>query len=523
MRITSFLAFSTVGLALVACRGSNNSNNVDSPPGGDGSAGGTVKIQDVQSIQMMPGTPVKLAGVIVTAIDTFGGKTGDIWVEEPEGGQWSGVHVYKADPTAVASLAVGDIVNISGAIKSEFALSGSNADPTGRTETELEPAASGQTITVTKTGTGTVPPPADVDALMIGQMPDADMQGSAFSAAWEPWEGVLIKTSNVSALSAPKSFGSSTPVPLDNYDFGMTGVIKVEGSLTDITMSGIQRNTCFGSVTGVLGYFYDYLLYPTQASDMVTGGTGCPVAEAICGDSIDNDGNGFADCADDNCVGTATTCRSVTTVLSIDQAVDASPGSPTLPTTGVEIDGVYVTAIDPKGNFWISSSASAATDSGLYVYSGGQTLPTGVVVGSKVNVIGRMQAYKANKTTTTEVLPELNVITVTKVNDTGTIQASTQLPASLNATSSGRPWVGSLVTISGKNKITAGQTAANHYTGTLTNGATTYEYLGTIVKDANPLNFCYGSLTGVWTWDGYNNKYALIPTSMPTVESTGCP
>ena len=53
---------------------------------------------------------------------------------------------------------VGDIVNLTGAIKSEFALTGSNADPSGRTVTELEPA-SGGTIMITKTGTtATIPP-----------------------------------------------------------------------------------------------------------------------------------------------------------------------------------------------------------------------------------------------------------------------------------------------------------------------------------------------------------------------------
>src|SRR5512135_612823 len=125
MRITSFIAFSTLGLALVACRGSNNNKTVDSPGGGD-TISGAVKIQDVQNDQMAPGTPVSLSGVVVTAIDNFGGKVGDIWVEEPEGGMFSGIHIYKADPTAVAGLAVGDIVNVTGAVKDEFALSGSN-------------------------------------------------------------------------------------------------------------------------------------------------------------------------------------------------------------------------------------------------------------------------------------------------------------------------------------------------------------------------------------------------------------
>ena len=83
MRISSFLAFSTLGLAIVACRSDSNNNTDGNPGGGDGSSGTSVTIQMVQDDSMAPGTPVTLRGVVVTAIDTFGAKTGDFWVEEP--------------------------------------------------------------------------------------------------------------------------------------------------------------------------------------------------------------------------------------------------------------------------------------------------------------------------------------------------------------------------------------------------------------------------------------------------------
>ena len=211
MRLTSFLAIST--LALVACRSDSN-NNTDGNNGGDGSGsnGASVTIQMVQNDAMPPGTPVTLRGVVVTAIDNFGGKMGDIWVEEPEGGPFSGVHIFGAASTDVAGLAVGDLVDVTGAVKDEFALTGSGGDTTGRTVTELKPASSGS-LKVTKTGTGTVPAPVVVDALMIGQMADADTQGPLFSAAWEPYEGVLVTVNSVSALGAPKSFGSTMARP----------------------------------------------------------------------------------------------------------------------------------------------------------------------------------------------------------------------------------------------------------------------------------------------------------------------
>src|SRR5262249_54362126 len=146
----------------------------------------------------------------------------------------------------------------------------------------------------------------------IGQMYDATMSanggGTAFNNAWEQWEGVLITLDNVEAASAPKSFGSTTPIPPDNYNFAITGVAEVEGSLTDVTMSGIARATCFSQMTGVVDYFFDYLVLPRSASDFATGGTGCPLPEqangtsiGTCGDGIDNDANGFSDCKDLGC------------------------------------------------------------------------------------------------------------------------------------------------------------------------------------------------------------------------------
>src|SRR4051794_13951074 len=99
MRLTTFLALSS--LAILGCRSDSNNNSDGNNNGdGNGSNGGTVTIQMVQNDAMAPGTPVSLKGVVVTAIDAFGGKTGDIWVEEPEGGTYSGIHVFGAPATA---------------------------------------------------------------------------------------------------------------------------------------------------------------------------------------------------------------------------------------------------------------------------------------------------------------------------------------------------------------------------------------------------------------------------------------
>ena len=88
--------------------------------------------------------------MVVTAIDTFGNRTGDFFVQEPGGGEFSGIKVFGAPLDQVAALAVGDIVDITGAEKDEFALT---SDMSGLKVTELKPVAGG-TMTVTKMGTG---------------------------------------------------------------------------------------------------------------------------------------------------------------------------------------------------------------------------------------------------------------------------------------------------------------------------------------------------------------------------------
>ncbi len=163
MRIVS-LALISSALFVPACRGSSG-KPVDAAP----DAGNTYKIQDVQSDMMAPGTPVTLVNVVVTATDTYGARTGDLWVEEPEGGAMSGVHIFGADPNVATSLHPGDVVTVTNCVKASFALM---SDTSGRTETELEPTTKGATVTVTKTGSASVPMPATVDALAIGKMAD---------------------------------------------------------------------------------------------------------------------------------------------------------------------------------------------------------------------------------------------------------------------------------------------------------------------------------------------------------------
>ena len=540
MRVISLFAV----LTIVACRSNSSNSQTDATGSGSGS-GSAVTIQDVQSDSMAPGTPVTLSGVVVTAVDSFGAKTGDLWVEEMGGGKRSGVHVYKASASGIVT---GDVVNVSNCIKSEFALTGSNADPSGRTVIELEPPTKTDTVTVTKVSSGATITPDKVDAFAIGQMYDSTMSatggGSAFSAAWEDWEGVLIELDNVAAASAAKPFGSTTPTPADNYSFNITGVAKVEGSLTDITMSNIARATCFANMTGVVDYFYDFLVLPRSSSDFATGGTGCPAPEqavngvgTTCTDGIDNDANGFIDCQDLGCetgsnawlgsscttdvvmCGCSVNLTSSTSVHTVD-TVYATTSSP------VYMRDVYITAINGTTSYWVADSTTATASGGVYVYG---TPPSGAVIGQKLATLqGVAGPYKPHTLSVIEISdPTAGALSGAASPITPIANVATDVLADATM---GAVYSGSLVTLA-KAKVT---TAANA-TGevvltdgagkkiTMDDGAFQY-YGGTNATPTPPALGACLTITGIMDVQTTDNIRTINPRSAADIAtSAGCP
>ncbi len=200
-------------------------------------------IQQVQDAAMLPGTPVSLAGVIVTAIDSYGTNTGSFWLEEPGGGQYSGVMVYGVTATG---LAVGDVVSLSGVQKAELALT---TDTSGRTETQLVPI-SGVTPMLTQTGTAPLPAPEQVDALAIEQLTEP-----AQSQEWNKWDGVLVTLADVKEKTAPAIVGNGSDPSLQS--FSITGNALAESQLAAFP-SGLSANICLASVTGVITYLLSY-------------------------------------------------------------------------------------------------------------------------------------------------------------------------------------------------------------------------------------------------------------------------
>ena len=499
--------FSMLGLSLFACRSDSNTT-VDAPNSGIDAPGGAVHIQDVQNDAMPPGTAVSLSGVVVTAIDTFGAKTGDIWVEEPGGGPFSGVHVFGAPVAMVSGLAVGDIVSIGGALKDEFALT---SDTSGRTVTELKAGPSG--MTVAKTGTGTVPAPMVVDALAIGQMATQ----AARDAEWEKWEGVLITVNHVSALNTPKCVGSACSDPtLQN--FTVTGQLVVESSLAAMPAAGtIARATCLAGVTGVVDYFFDYLMLPRATADIGLGGSGCPASEAAagtspgtCADGMDNDGNGFTDCLDLGCeIGTTAwlgaTCTaadamcgcSLNTVSgqSVNKVDTTTPtGAPTL------LHDVFVTAVSTKG-FWVADSLTAVANGGLFVFQG--SMPS-VTSGQKLATLqGLVKAFNPSKLTTgAQTQTEMTDPTPGTASTGGNAVPLAQTAAVVGALATGGSFAGSLVKLSNVKVKSVGMfnqvTLVDNANTTITmDDDAFFAYGGTAMAPMTPVvGTCYGSLTG---------------------------
>lgn len=509
MRKLSLLA---VVLGLVACR---DSGGGDDQPGIDSNTtGNDVKIQDIQDPAMTNGTAVTVKGVVVTAIDAYGSKTGDFWIQEPEGGEFSGIHVFGAPLDQVAALAVGDIVDITGAEKDDFMYS--DFDP-GFAITELKPV-SGGVMTVTKTGSNMVLQPQLVDALMIGGLPSYEER----AAEWEKWEGVLIRIENVTASENQDCVGTACNDPT-LQKMQVTGDVVLESALAPFPVDSEtnfaeawKRGTCITGATGVLDYFFDYLLLPRTTDEYGTVGTSCPTENTAqaCSDGMDNDGNGFMDCDDNACIVASASCR---TVYTIDQLQPSS----TAITGGVEIQNARVVAVsNNKQNMWVQIDVAAAANEGIYIRGNSSLDLSTFDHGDRVTIIGK--ALEFNNDMTGDTLTQVQAYSVTA--GTGSTTTPTPLAnqsvASLLMPANAEPVEGVFIELQNV-KVTAVGGA---------NGIATMSQAGGAVFKADDDNInlktnnvCYSSIRGIWSYNVFSNEWLFLPrrkTSAPNSSTT---
>lgn len=456
-------------------------------------------IQDVQSDSMLPDTAVELEGVVVVAVDTYAereGGTGRFFVMEPGGGPYSGVLVFGGSVDQVAELSPGDLINLGGVMKDEFSLKEDSA-----TVTELVPLSDGS-MTLEEIGHVDVPDPEVVDALAFGSLSESERDEE-----YEKWEGVLIQVNSVSVISNPRVI-SDNP---DFIGFGITGPYEVDSGLAEIPNDHVMRGDCLASVTGIGDYFFQYKIVPRTTTDIVKDGTGCPGEEddvTECGDELDNDADGFADCMDFSCQDLPE-CQTSTTIVDIQNGTIAEGSI-------VNLNDVVVTAVSwNRKSLWVADAATGAAYNGVYVYRGNAAaeLDVSIVPGAVVDVNGSVDEFNSGGGTGTNTQISGNP-TVTFVSaGAGTPTPTFQPFATLSADAGGEMYEGVLVEVRDVQVISAATSFNTRNFAAQGSSVVLFESDDDISSALNTaaVNTCYASIKGIWSYQVYDDRWSILP------------
>jgi hypothetical protein len=500
-------------VASSACRGSGDSSSDVDGGNGDGVNLNDVSIYDLQDPAgvVASGAAVSLKGVIVTAIDDHGANVGNIFVQELEGGAYSGVLVYRAPLGQVAALVVGDVINVEGAVKSEYAPAD---DTSGRTTTELVRVEGGE-ISLTKVSSGTPLEPFAVDALAIAQLSTS----TARDAEWEKWEGVLIRIQNVSMTTSTREIGGDP----EFLEFQVSGQLRVDTSLAAFPTT-IARDDCLASITGVGDYYYNYKLLPRVTSEVATGGVGCPPAEegdALCGNGLDDDYDGFGDCDDFSCQDTAAGCVTTTTIADIQMGVSMG---------NVSVATAYVTARDDGGSnrgIWVADALAGGAYNGIYVYvgSGSPTVDPAYAIGAQVSVTGTVSELDFS-VGVGDTLTQISNPTITVLAAAGnapTPDASAPI-TTLNSLASGEAYEGVLVQLSNLEVVASDLTFGRvRMVDTSGNEIQVDNEAHNYTQGSFVMGTCYATITGVMSvfFDATGDIRTINPTGAGDIVTGG--
>ena len=188
---------------------------------------------------------VLIRDAVVTAVDTFdedgSGSIGNVWIAEPSGGAWSGIQLF--DPVVIPArvrLSPGDIVEVSATLD-EFVLYDTAGLPIDRdgTETELVDAS------VQKIGETVPPGPTDVRVNDLADLRTA-----------EPWEGCLVRVTNVTLAGGYDRYGEAPT----------TGGIDIAKDMYEIPDA--RAGLALRSLTGVITYFFGFKIMPRGPEDV---------------------------------------------------------------------------------------------------------------------------------------------------------------------------------------------------------------------------------------------------------------
>lgn len=199
-------------------------------------------IYEIQDGTIAAASPVAVERVIVSAVAP---DLGGLFVQEPDGGKYSGIWVAVGDGQDIAALAVGDEVDVIGVAVELGARTAIDASTGGVTPTGVQ-------------GLAVEPEPLLTEALTT-------------PALAEPWESVLIRISG-----APLSVAGI----IDAGEFKLVDgnvALVVDDFLFDVpadvvAFPGFDKGATFTQIAGVLnvdGDFDVYKLAPRRPDDLV--------------------------------------------------------------------------------------------------------------------------------------------------------------------------------------------------------------------------------------------------------------
>jgi hypothetical protein len=316
--------------------------------------GGTAdNIFDVNKGVVGDGATVTLKDMVVTAV---GGKTVNVFAQDPKGGEYSGLMLYKPTRTdgVVADLKAGDHITVQGKVQHFNCATCSTQFYNGKKLIEVVNA------TISKLKSDTPPAPKVLSAA------DAVKEDTS-AIKTNPWQHVLITIQN-------QTMGCYS---LQYSDLAITGDLSVDPELFNFTPP--EFGSC-KSVTGVLAYFYNYYIYVRAQTDFADG-TGCPTLNAVKISDI----RGGSGPANNSLVKVSGTITAVATY-----AVSSSGGTPKY--TG----------------FWVQEAGT--TKAGIYVYyTWTDAVPAEAKpkAGDNVEVYGTYTEFKASGAKTDNTLAEI--------------------------------------------------------------------------------------------------------------------
>lgn len=497
-----------IALSCFACRSGGDDDGDDTDDNDDDGTQVDNSIFDVQSDEMPEGTSVTLRDVVVVAVDAFGSDADPrVFVMEPEGGPFSGVLVFLRDGDA-SGLAPGDLVDVVGGVKEEFAFS---EDTSGRTVTEISPPDGG-TITITKTGSDEVPAP---EVLVPWELAADDDEA-------EKWEGVLVTFENVRVVSPLEGISDNDET---RQAMDVSGPFQVQSDLT--SFEGIEPGDCFASITGMGDYFFRYKILPRSADDLVAGEDGDCLppedSEELCGDGEDNDYNGETDCVDVACIESVAECAptEVTVVQIQSGEVDEDEV--------IALVDVIVTAVDRNdggiSNFWVQDEAAGAANNGVNVFwpEPAGPLPAGVVVGARLDMRATVTEFPClDDGCAKNPITELQFATILEVRE------PTEQPVPLAGIGldvlatdpANEPYEGVLVTIAGLEVVSPNDDFGVFVVG---DGTTQLTVENDIFQHTAKKGQCFTSLTGVMHRSVFEGNIVILPRAATDVVTGPCP